>query len=774
MANVECPLDPFNVKSRWSNWLNLTRVQEIENHIASSSCFHPPLKDIVLHGSLDGSTPLLLACEQGDMNSVQHIVEVWGADVRTAANWYTSRKKFLGATPLFVAVQYDHVDVVQYLINKGADVYAIASIEGKPGYLTPLQVAALGPSPFGARFNYVNVDRKHRDVLHLFLEAGANPSSLHEDGNPLWRDCGAYATIALIEHDINLDLRDSRGGTILHHWIDLSSLATYLIDGKKLFSDGTQLLLDRGVDLNARNNKGFTAILYSAHELTNTTVERDFYTPNQLCIFELLLKRVETDLNEKIDALELAGANLLLEQIGYEDEAFRFWREALRLRKEEKEEKIPLHTSGQAFEWETLEQLENIISDPSLHWIHAMTTRLRIYAKRGCCDDRLMQDYALIFQNSLMGNHEDDVKPTMTQLLDLALVFLDSPETHLSKYKKDLARDFAINLPSTLENDHPLTDVDFEKIKSFMKLMLAVDPEWRPRYGCDFFKMLASLPDVLLREDVRKYFSYSARQDNGTLLAEAYDRKEWQTLRLLLHLRSDPNTNGPLLGVTDHVMLGNDELPSDAKWEMIKTSLKLISAADPEGRSTRHLIDYNFFVMLADIPGLLLPVMVRAYLAKCVRRREGLLLGSASIKKDWKTLRFLLHLRADPNATVFESLGNRLLHIVADQQVHPVVLNGELEEEQVSLEMDLGNLLFNYGAHPQLMNNQGKTAVDIWRERNCGEGMQSPKWSHRPLWCRNGVPKLSCLAGKTIHTHGIPHSRPGDLPVELLHFLENN
>ena len=170
-----------------------------------------------------------------------------------------------------------------------------------------------------------------------------------------------------------------------------------------------------------------------------------------------------------------------------------------------------------------------------------MSTRLRIYAKRGCFDYRLMQDYACIFGNTLMDNHEDYVKPTMSQLLDLALVFLDRPETDLSKYKKKLAQDFAFNLPSTLGNDHPLTDVDFEKIKSFLKLMLAVDPEWRPQFECEFFKMLASLPDVLLREDVKKYFSYSARQDNGTLLAKTCVSKEWETLRLLLHLRTDPN-----------------------------------------------------------------------------------------------------------------------------------------------------------------------------------------------------------------------------------------
>jgi len=224
-------------------------------------------------------------------------------------------------------------------------------------------------------------------------------------------------------------------------------------------------------------------------------------------------------------------------------------------------------------------------------------------------------------------------------------------------------------------------------------------------------------------------------------------------------------------------MLGNDELLFDTKCELIKTALQLISAADPEGRSTHYLIHYNFFVMLANIPGVLLQVNVRAYLSKYVRRNEGLLLANACLTKDTKTLRFLLHLQADPNATAIGGGGNRPLHIVANQQENPMVLNGEFEEEQVFLEMDytLAHLLYDYGALPHLINNQGKTAVDIWIERNCGgEGMQSPKWNHRPSWCRNSVPKLTCLAGKTIHTHGIPYSRPGQLPVGLLRVLENH
>jgi len=67
-ANLQCPLDPF-VMDQLEDKMNLARVLEIESHISSSSCIHPPLKDIVLHGTLDGSTPLLVACQEGHLDS---------------------------------------------------------------------------------------------------------------------------------------------------------------------------------------------------------------------------------------------------------------------------------------------------------------------------------------------------------------------------------------------------------------------------------------------------------------------------------------------------------------------------------------------------------------------------------------------------------------------------------------------------------------------------------------------------------------------------------
>lgn len=92
MATVKCPLDPTIIR----DWIGsppsgfLQGLKVIEEHISTNTdCHHPPLKDIVLKGSLEGSSLLLLACNFGQLDTVKHIVECWGVDARAAAIHYS-------------------------------------------------------------------------------------------------------------------------------------------------------------------------------------------------------------------------------------------------------------------------------------------------------------------------------------------------------------------------------------------------------------------------------------------------------------------------------------------------------------------------------------------------------------------------------------------------------------------------------------------------------------------------------------------------------------
>src|SRR6476661_3993687 len=66
------------------------------------------------------ATPLCVAISKGDIDSVKKFVE-YGADVNEKSN---------GLTPLMIAATYNKVEIVKYLLSKGAD----ARITNDAGY----------------------------------------------------------------------------------------------------------------------------------------------------------------------------------------------------------------------------------------------------------------------------------------------------------------------------------------------------------------------------------------------------------------------------------------------------------------------------------------------------------------------------------------------------------------------------------------------------------------------------------------------------------------
>ena len=64
----------------------------------------------IKHGN-NGATPLWIAAQEGHLDVVQHLVEV-GAHKDQATNY--------GATPLCIAAQEGHLDVVRHLVEVGA------------------------------------------------------------------------------------------------------------------------------------------------------------------------------------------------------------------------------------------------------------------------------------------------------------------------------------------------------------------------------------------------------------------------------------------------------------------------------------------------------------------------------------------------------------------------------------------------------------------------------------------------------------------------------
>lgn len=88
----------------------------------------------ILHSKLSSSKkvllktlPLLLACQYRELDAVKHLVERWGVNVQDAALYYnhvednfSNQIRIEKGSPLIAAAFEGHLDVVRYLVGKGA------------------------------------------------------------------------------------------------------------------------------------------------------------------------------------------------------------------------------------------------------------------------------------------------------------------------------------------------------------------------------------------------------------------------------------------------------------------------------------------------------------------------------------------------------------------------------------------------------------------------------------------------------------------------------
>jgi len=354
--------------------MQLDHVKNIEFHYSSNNCpLHPHLRDLIIdvHEAF-GTTPLIIACQLGELDSVKRLVETWGVDVRASAKYYSdsphddSRRivfekatpLFEKATPLFVAAFHGHNQIVRYLLKKGADVSAkTSSYNSVHNGLTPL---------YGAVYEWyispkslLELQKERSDIVMILVEFGADPiadSFRPSEGQPMWMEemCGVEATIELINHGLDLEKRNRRTGeTLLHHWASCPHEFITEEDSLAIVS----LLVVKGADLLARDDEGLTPLQKAENNLS-------------LKILDFLLERDEYGRTEKVNAMELAGAKILYDaknNASYFPKAFEYWRRAQQLRQMEIEvsgpsaKKILGRKIGKHLEWTSSADLDQLI-----------------------------------------------------------------------------------------------------------------------------------------------------------------------------------------------------------------------------------------------------------------------------------------------------------------------------------------------------------------------------------------------------------------------------
>ncbi|KAE8445875.1 hypothetical protein EG329_012799 [Mollisiaceae sp. DMI_Dod_QoI] len=187
---------------------------------------------------LSGLNALQTACRKGHIKVIQYLLDR-GADL----NWPAARHH--GRTALQAAVEFGDANFVRSLIEKGADVNAPAS-EGPGGY-TALQIAIL---------------KRKIDLVRILLDAGvhANDKPSDIDGKTSLQLAVAFGRDDLIQllldhgADVNGEQALKYGRTALQVAAESGNLGI------------VQLLLAKGADVNAPAcfSEGFTALQAAA------------------------------------------------------------------------------------------------------------------------------------------------------------------------------------------------------------------------------------------------------------------------------------------------------------------------------------------------------------------------------------------------------------------------------------------------------------------------------------------------------------------------------
>ncbi|MCY4173388.1 MAG: ankyrin repeat domain-containing protein [Cyanobacteria bacterium MAG CAR3_bin_5] len=183
-----------------------------------------------------GDTPLLMVAGMGEhaimsVNIAEALINA-GANIGVSAHPITSLALGSYGTPLHKAASVNHVEMVELLLQHGADINAEDRSENSPLHLA--------------------IYAGHGDLARLLIEAGADVQARNHAGNtPV--QMAAFAGLPeviklLVDAGSPVNLQDQVGDTPLHDAV---------LQGQ---AEAARVLLEAGADVNAANNAGHTPL----------------------------------------------------------------------------------------------------------------------------------------------------------------------------------------------------------------------------------------------------------------------------------------------------------------------------------------------------------------------------------------------------------------------------------------------------------------------------------------------------------------------------------
>jgi ankyrin repeat protein len=192
-------------------------------------------------------TPLHWAAECGYLDVVELLVEnKANLNAKTSTQFIINEFR----TPMWFAVEEKHIDVLSYLLQRGADPNVVCNSSCD----TPLSTACASGE---------------LEMVDLLLKHGASPNGVDREDDPyfyfpLAQSRRPEITKRLIEEGAEINARDRYGGSALHNLIKAVDK-----DSSDEFIDNVtqcmQLLIDAGVNIQLTDDHGRTPLSQAKH-----------------------------------------------------------------------------------------------------------------------------------------------------------------------------------------------------------------------------------------------------------------------------------------------------------------------------------------------------------------------------------------------------------------------------------------------------------------------------------------------------------------------------
>ncbi|CAH3199130.1 unnamed protein product, partial [Porites evermanni] len=495
----------------------------------------------------DGShfvTPLIIAAHNGHLNCVQILLK-YGADIEARGTLKKEDEVIEGCTPLWGAAASGCLDVVRLLIERNADVDGRTSTGS-----TPLRAAA-----------YVG----HLDIVRCLVESGADVNARNVDGyTPLLVAChwGHLNTVTyLINKGAFIDLQYKDGDTALHEAVQRGHL--------KIVRE----LLALGASQSLADNRGLTPLLYAC----------------DLCsigIVEHIINRPECTKEQRIDALELLGANIAFYLPRNTEKALSYMKRGMEERYEDlahpllKKKMEPVEAYQNRKESQTLEELALLEGDD-----HAISME------------------GLIIRERILG---PDNPANLQKIRYQGAVLADSEEYELCIGLWQRCMEKAINC------DFPIIK-DLERLPALFGEMLQKGKVLRPNFIEDVFEILVAASEKQTEKRMSK--NLQEGQENEELektlycalyLLVIYIKVKGQNANMIDFLQRflllNPRTNDgntllhlvawhetPFFSLREETMRSVCKLPCIETMKLILHAGCNVNAVNTEGNTPLHL-----------------------------------------------------------------------------------------------------------------------------------------------------------------------------------------